>query len=180
MHCFSYSCSASTLVSFPTSEAPISMEANPMDRRAWLSLAAIPLLNIVSNAQRCSVVEVQATRSERFVVIVTTKSGSPVSDLLERDFKVFDNNSLRPIKFLKVVNGSQENVQTHPVAEGSSTRQDSNAKDRLGSFPRYEITFIAAPALRPKEYHAVGIWVSRRDVEVWARQGYYAQCGGDQ
>ena len=64
-----------------------------MDRRAWLSLAAIPLLNIVSNAQLCSAVEVQATRSERFVVIVTTKSGSPVSDLLEQDFKVFDNNS---------------------------------------------------------------------------------------
>jgi hypothetical protein len=156
------------------------MEANPMDRRAWLSLAAIPLLHIVSYAQPCSEVEVQATRSERFVVIVTTKSGSPVSDLQEQDFKVFDNNSLRPIKFLKVVNGSQKNVQTYPVTGVSRTRQDSNTRDRLGSFPRYEITFSAAPALRPKEYHEVGIWVGRPDLEVWTRQGYYAQCGGDQ
>ena len=153
-----------------------------MDRRAWLSLAAIPLLNIVSYAQRCSVVEVQATRSERFVVIVTTKSGSPVSDLREQDFKVFDNNSLRPINVFKVVNGSQKNVQTYSLTGVSSMRQDSNARDRLGSFPRYEITFISAPALRSNEYHEVGIWVGRPDVEVWARQGYYAKtkCGGDQ
>ena len=156
------------------------MEANPMDRRAWLSLAAIPLLNIVPYAQRCSVVEVQATRSERFVVIVTTKSGSPVSDLQEHDFKVFDNNSFRPIKSFQVVDGSQKNVQTYALTGVSSTRQDSNAKDRLGSFPRYEITFIAASALRSNEYHEVGVWVGRPDVEVWARQGYYAQCGGDQ
>ena len=151
-----------------------------MDRRAWLSLVAIPLLSLVCYAQRCSVVEVQANRSEHFVVIVTTKSGSPVSDLKERDFKVFDNNSLRPIRLFKVVNGPQESVQTYSLAGVSRTRQDSGTKDRLGSFPRYNITFIATPALRLNEYHEVGIWVGRPDVEVWASQGYYAQCGVDQ
>lgn len=149
-----------------------------MDRRAWLSLAAIPLLNIVSYAQRCSVVEVQATRSEHFVVVVTTKSGSPVFDLQERDFKIFDNNSLRPIRFFKVVDGPEKSVQTYSLRGVSRTRPDSNARDRLDSFPRYEITFIATPVLRSNEYHEVGIWVGRPDVEVWARQGYYAQCGG--
>jgi hypothetical protein len=127
------------------------METNPMDRRAWLSLAAIPLLYLGAYAQRCSVVEVQATRSEHFLVIVTAKSGSPLSDLQEQDFKVFDNNSLRPIRLFKVVDGPQKSAQTYSLAGVSRTRRDSNAKDRLGRFPRYEITFIAAPALRSNE-----------------------------
>lgn len=61
----------------------------------------------------------------------------------------------------------------------SSTQPDANAEN-LGNFPRYEITFNAAPAVRSNEYHQVGIRVDRPNLKVLARQGYFAQFSGDQ
>jgi hypothetical protein len=155
------------------------MEVDPMDRPAWFSLFAILLLNIGPDAQQCSAAQVQTNRSERFVVIVTTKSGMPVSDLLEQDFTVFDNNSVSAIKSFRVVKGSSTHVEIHPLTKISSTRTDANAEN-LGDFPRYEITINAATAVRSKEYRQVGIKVDRPNLKVLARQGYYAQFSDDQ
>ena len=118
-----------------------------MDKRVCLVLAATLLCGLRAYTQQAPLTEDPMRRSSGFVVVVKTQSGRPVTDLQQQDFKVFDNNSIRPIIGFRVITKTER--------------------------PRYEITFERATGGRPNEYHRVDIRVDRPNLSVLAPLGYY-------
>jgi hypothetical protein len=114
-------------------------------------------------------------RSIHLNVVVTTKSGQPVTDLQQRDFKIFDNNSTRRItSFAAVIIKPKSQEVTGPF-KFTGEPSDAGTNDPWELF-QYEITFDAACAERANEYHSVGVNVDRPNLIVRARQGYFAQA----
>jgi hypothetical protein len=144
-----------------------------MDKRICLSLLISLLCSLPCQAQQKSVAEPQIN-PVTFIVIVTTKSGRPVTDLQQQDFTVFDNGSIRPIQYFHAIGGTRKPAGTNPLITVGSTLSASSSGGSW-SFPRYEITFNGASAAKANEYHEVGIKVDRPALRVLARQGYYAQ-----
>jgi hypothetical protein len=133
-------------------------------RQACLSVA-LALCGGLAAAQPS--VKGATTRTVRVDVLVTTQSGELVSDLEERDFTLWDNNVL-PIKItsfklIRVDASRLPNVSAQPRSE------------RHGEVVAYQLTFDAAIAKGPNEYHSLGAKVDRANLNVIARQGYYAQ-----
>jgi hypothetical protein len=136
-------------------------------RQAWLSVA-LALCTGFAAAQQSA--KGTTTRTVRVDVLVTTQSGQPVSHLEEKDFTLWDNNILRmKITSFKLIRSGAgrapgiTNVSTQPQNE------------EHGEVPVYELTFDAAVAKVPNEYHSLGVQVDRPNLKVVARQGYYAQ-----
>jgi hypothetical protein len=148
-----------------------------MDKRFCLFLLTSLLCSLPGQAQQKSVAEPQIN-PVTFIVIVTAKSGTPVTDLQQQDFKVFDNGSIRAIQSFRAIGGTKKPARTNPLITVGSTLSASNS-DGSGSFPRYEITLNAASAAKANEYHQVEIRVDRPALRVvLERQGYYAQFDG--
>jgi hypothetical protein len=102
-------------------------------------------------------------------VLVTTASGQPVTDLDERDFSIWDNSVEKRITSFQpphmISNGLIQVVQVTGGAKIVS----------LDPASVYELSFDAAIGKKPNEYHALGVKVDRPNLNVVARQGYYAQ-----
>ena len=118
-----------------------------LDKRACLVLAATLLCGVRAYTQQAPLAKDPMRRSSGFVVVVKTQSGRPVTDLQQQDFKVLDNNSIRPIIGFRVITKTER--------------------------PSYEITFERATDGRPNEYHRVDIRVDRPNLSVLAPPGYY-------
>jgi hypothetical protein len=118
-----------------------------MNKRVCLFLAATLFCGLRAYTQQAPLTEDPMRRTSGFVVVVKAQSGSPVTDLQQQDFKVLDNNSIRPIVGYRVITKTKR--------------------------PRYEITFERATGGRPNEYHRVDIRVDRPNLRVLAPLGYY-------
>ena len=148
-----------------------------MDKRICLFLLTSLLCNLPGQAQQKAVAEPHIN-PVTFIVIVTTKSGTPVTDLQQQDFTVFDNGSIRPIQYFHAIGGTKKPAGINPLITVGITLSASNS-DGSGLFPRYEITLNAASAAKANEYHQVEVRVDRPGLRVvLERQGYYAQFEG--
>jgi hypothetical protein len=78
-----------------------------MVKRGCLSFVAVLLLSVIGYAQKSSLDAAQADGSVRVVVVVADKSGSPVADLAYEDFRLFDNDAVRPIRSFRVIRDAQ-------------------------------------------------------------------------
>lgn len=126
--------------------------------------------------------EAPAGPSVRFVVVVLTESGRPVTNLERQDFTVWDGTVKRPITGFRVIPegvGAVEISLPGGNASAGGRRGDGERPDgsggRPGRLPRYEITFEGAIAAGPEEFHTVGIGVDRPYLRVMTRSGYYAK-----
>jgi hypothetical protein len=142
-------------------------------KRVFSVLAAMVLCITTASAQQTSARGAAASRNVRFNVVVTTASGQCVTDLQERDFKVFDNDVTQPIVFFRVGPISPEGVEIAHLVYAADARTDG-CFGQSGLF-RYEITFNVPSDARRNEYRRVGILVDRPNLVVRARQGYYAR-----
>jgi hypothetical protein len=143
-----------------------------VDKRVFAVLAIL-VCTATAFAQQRSARGGAFSRSVRFNILVTTAAGECVTDLQERDFKVFDNNLIQPIVFFRAGSISPEGVEVpHLVyATGAGT---NGCFGQNGLF-RYEITFTIPDDARRNEYRKVCIKVDRPNLIVRARQGYYVQ-----
>jgi len=136
-------------------------------RQACLSVA-LALLGGLGAAQQS--VKGATTRTVRVDVLVTTQSGEPVSDLEERDFTLWDNNVLpAKITSFKLI---RVDVSRLPGLTNVSARPQNETH---GEVVAYQLTFDAAFAKVSNEYHSLGVKVDRPNLNVTARQGYYAR-----
>jgi hypothetical protein len=148
-----------------------------MDKRIRLFLLASLLCNLPGQAQRKPVAEPQVN-PVTFIVIVMTNSGTPITDLQQQDFTIFDNGAIRSIQSFRAIGGTKKQAEINPLITVGSTISASNS-EVSGFFPRYEITFNAASAAKANEYHQVEVRVDRPSLRVvLERQGYYAQFDG--
>jgi hypothetical protein len=113
-------------------------------------------------------------RSVQLNVVVTTASGQWVTDLEQKDFVIFDNNSARPITSFDVVLISPTDQKNAPILKSASQAHNTGAEDRGERF-YYAITFDSAVAERPDEYHRIEVKVKRPKLTIRSRQGYFAQ-----
>ena len=136
--------------------------------RGCLSLAATLVLSATGLAQRPSLDTAQTNGSVRVVVVVTDKSGSPVADLTYENFRLFDNDAIRPIRSFRVIRDAQP-------ASASPFVRVSGSQDE-GARVLYEIVFDAAVGEPSKEYHRIAVQVYRAGLQIMlSRDGYYAR-----
>ena len=143
-----------------------------VDKRVFAVLAIL-VCTATAFAQQRSARGGAVSRSVRFNVVVTTASGECVTDLQERDFKVFDNNLIQPIAFFRAGSTSPEGVEIPHLVYAAGARTHGCFRES-GLF-RYEITFNVPSDARVSEYRSGGISVDRPNLVVRARQGYYVQ-----
>lgn len=74
----------------------------------------------------------QQSRTIQLDVVVSPKSGPPVSNLQQQDFTLMDNQTPRPIKSFKAVTGVQEPVRVILVLDAVNSRFDLVAYARAG------------------------------------------------
>ncbi len=153
-----------------------------MTQRISFLLAGTLACASTVGAQRARPMEPPAGTGVRFMVVVLTESGRPVTDLLRQDFKVWDAGVERPITGFRVIPegvGAVEISLPGGNASAGGRRGDGERPDgsggRPGRLPWYEITFEGAIAAGPEEFHTVGIGVDRPYLKVMARSGYYAK-----
>ena len=138
-------------------------------------LAAMVFFITAASAKQAPAKGGAVFRTARINVVVTTASGECVTDLEERDFKVFDNNvTQQPIVFFRAGTMSHEEVEIPQLVFAAATRINRYCFGETGLF-RYEITFSVPGDARVNEYRRVCVRVDRPDLVVWARQGYYVQ-----
>lgn len=118
---------------------------------------------------------ISTPRSVHLSVIVTTKSGRPVTDLQQRDFKIFDNNSTRSITSFAPVIIKPQSPQTSSPFKFAGEPSEAGTNDPLEIF-QYEITFDAPCAERADEYHQVEVKVDKPNLIVRAPKGYFSQA----
>jgi hypothetical protein len=141
-------------------------------RRVGLVLATALLVG-TAFAQRSSAGGGTASRDVRFHVVVTTSSGQCVTDLHERDFRVFDNNSEQAITFFRAVLIRPPRAQETPHRIDAGADQEANGCYARGALFQYEIGFNVPDHAAVNEYRSVGIRVDRPKLRVRTRQGYY-------
>ena len=110
------------------------------------------------------------SRTVHVDVLVTTPSGEPVADLEQLDFTLWDNNVLP----MKIMSFKLVRVDVSRVPEMTKVSAQPQS-ERHGQVLVYELTFDAPVANVPNEYHSLGVKVDRPNLNVIARQGYYAQ-----
>jgi hypothetical protein len=142
-------------------------------KRVFAVLAAMVLCITTASAEQTSARGGAASRNVHLNVVVTTASGECVTDLQERDFKVFDNDGTQSIVFFRASPISPEGVEIAHLVYAAGARTNG-CFGQSGLF-RYEITFNVPGEARRNEYREVGIKVDRPNLVVRARQGYYAQ-----
>lgn len=153
-----------------------------MTQRISFLLAGTLACASTVGAQGARPMEVPAGPGIRFVVVVLTESGRPVTDLERQDFSVWDAGVERPIRGFRVIPeraGAVEISLPGADASAGSRRGDGERLDGPGGRPgrllRYEITFEGAIAAGPEEFHRVCIGVDRPYLQVITRSGYYAK-----
>ena len=141
-------------------------------RRVGLGLAAALFVG-TAFGQRSSAGGGPASRDVRFHVVVTTSSGQCVTDLHERDFRVFDNNSVQAITFFRAVLIRPPRAHETPHMIDASVDREANGCYDRGALFQYEIGFNVPDHAVVNEYRSVGIRVDRPNLLVRTRQGYY-------
>jgi hypothetical protein len=117
----------------------------------YFYLAALLLSGLTAYAQNDTRQSVTAGQNV-FVDVIVTKNKQWVTDLEEKDFKLFDRGSVRPITSFNAV----------PIKDGE--------------LYQYELTFEAAMGKKPNDYHPIKVCVDRLHLSVRvAPHGYYAQ-----
>jgi hypothetical protein len=135
-----------------------------------LSLAAALLLSGTGYAQQSSLDAARADGSVRIVVVVADKSGSPVVDLTYENFRLFDNDAVRPIRSFRVIRDAE------PASASPFVRVSGSKDDGARVLPKYEIVFDAAVGERSNEYHRIAVQVKRPGLQILlTRDGYYAR-----
>ena len=143
-------------------------------KRVFSGLAAIVLCITTSFAQQAPARGGDASRSVRLNVVVTTASGQCVTDLQQKDFKIFDNNLPQTITSFRAVTISPKQVEV-PDRAYSYGNGVNNGCYEQGELFQYEITFNVPSDARPNEYHGVEVKVYKPNLIVRARKGYYVQ-----
>jgi hypothetical protein len=142
-------------------------------KRVFSVLAAMVLCLTTASVQQASARGGAASRNVRFDIVVTTASGECVTDLQERDFKVFDNDVTQPMVFFRAGPMSPEGVEIPHLVYAAGARTNG-CFGQSGLF-RYEITFNVPSDARRNEYRRVCVKVDRPNLVVRARQGYYVR-----
>jgi hypothetical protein len=138
-----------------------------MARSICLFLSAILLSSSPAFTQQASLRDpIVSNGAVRLVVIVLDSSGHPVTDLRQKDFTVFDDEFIRPIRVFAAVGENKGSPKLRAVEMRSNTQASA------ANVPRYEITFDAAVASELKEYHRVEVKVDRPDLQIITSRGY--------
>jgi hypothetical protein len=143
-------------------------------KRVFSGVAAIVVCIAMNSTQQASARGDAASRGVRLNVVVTTASGQCVTDLKERDFKVFDRNvTQQPILFFRAGSISPEGTGIPRLIYAAGARTDGCFGED-GLF-RYEIVFDVPGDARMNEYRNIGILVDKPNLIVRAPQGYYVR-----
>jgi len=139
-------------------------------KRVFGVLAVMVLCITTASTQQGSSEGGAASRNVRLNVVVTTASGQCVTDLQQKDFKVFDDNLPQTITSFRAVTISPKEVGV----------PDRAYEPNVGCYERgelfqYEITFNVSSDARPNEYHGVEVKVYRPNLTVRTRRGYFTQ-----
>ena len=165
-----------------------------VDRRGSVVLAATVLCIATAFAQQAASEGNANARRVRLNVVITTASGQCVTDLQQKDFKIFDNNLPQTIRSFRAVTISPKQVEvpdraySHSFTAVTSPKQvevpdraypyGSGAYNRCyeqGELFQYEITFNVPSDARPNEYHRVEVKVYKPNLTVRTRRGYFTQ-----
>ena len=141
--------------------------------RQYVSLVLAMIFWIAAaSAQQAPARGGAVTRSVRFNVVVTNASGVCVTDLQQRDFTVFDDNSVDPITSFRagVVSPAGQKSPHFVYARA----QTYGCFEQGGLF-RYEIIYNLPRNARRDEYRRVGIKVDRPNLAIETSQGYFAR-----
>jgi hypothetical protein len=162
-------------------------------KRVFSVLAVMVVCSTTASAQQGSSEGEAASRIVHVNVVVTTASGQCVTDLQQKDFKIFDNNLPQPIKSFKTatISPKQMEVPDHDYSPSfrSATSPQQVVPDRAYSYGngakngcyeqgelfQYEITFNVPSDAQPNEYHGVAAKVYRPNLIIRTRRGYFTQ-----
>jgi hypothetical protein len=163
-------------------------------KRVAAILAVMLLCITTASAQQGSSEGGAASRVVHVNVVVTTASGQCVTDLQQKDFKIFDNNLPQPITSFKTVTISPKQMEV-PVRDYSPSFRDAASPKQVqvpdraysygnganngcyeqGELFQYEITFNVPSDAGPNEYHGVEVKVFKPNLIIRARRGYVTQ-----
>jgi VWFA-related protein len=105
-----------------------------------------PLIPIAS-AQESPQLASANSRSIHLNVVVTSKSGAPVTELEQHDFTLTDNKSTQPITSFKVVSKDQEPVKVILIVDAVNARYSdvANQRQQVEAFLRSNDGSLAQP-----------------------------------
>src|ERR1700739_4108491 len=133
--------------------------------RAFGVLAVMVLCLTTASAQQTSSEGGVASRNVDLSVVVTTASGQCVTDLQQKDFKVFDNNLPQPITSFRTVTVSPKQIEVPGHAYFAGNGADAGCYQQ-GDLFQYEITFNVPSDARPNEYHGVEVKIYKPNLTV--------------
>ena len=120
-----------------------------MFRRAGLGplLLAMFLGPVGASAQQHNSPAQPANTSIHLDVVVTAKSGPPVTDLERQDFNLLDNNAPQPITSFQVISGRQAPIEVVVVIDAVNAAYQTVAFERseIGKFLQAEGGHLAYP-----------------------------------
>jgi hypothetical protein len=143
-------------------------------KRVVAILAVMLLCITTASAQQGSSEGGAASRNVHLNIVVTTASGQCVTDLQQKDFKIFDNNLPQPITSFRAVTISPKQIEVPDRAYSAGNGANTWCYEE-GKLFQYEITFNVPSDARPNEYHGVEVKVYKPNLIVRARKGYYVQ-----
>ena len=163
-------------------------------KRVFAVLAVMVLCITTASAQQGSSEGGAASRNVHVNVVVTTASGQCVTDLQQKDFKIFDNNLPQTITSFRAVTISPKEIEVPDRAYSPSFRAATSPKQvevperayfasngantgcyQEGELFQYEITFNVPSDARPNEYHGVEVKVYKPNLTIRTRRGYFTQ-----
>ena len=115
--------------------------------RRWFLVLAPLLLAIVVSAQQQTPVLERANGAITLDVVVTPKSGPPVSGLQQQDFTLLDNKAAQTITSFQAVDGRQAPIEVILVVDAVNTGEQSVAYEReqIEKFLRTDGGHLAYP-----------------------------------
>jgi hypothetical protein len=141
-------------------------------KRVFGVVAVMALWIAAASAQQGSN-EGAATRYVRLKVVVTTASGQCVTDLQQRDFKVYDNSLSQAITSFRAVTVSPKQGEVPDPASADGNGGDTGCYQQ-GELFQYEVTFNVPRDARPNQYHVVEVKVLKPNLHVRTRRGYFS------
>ena len=143
-------------------------------KRVFGVLAVMVLCITTASTQQGSSEGGAASQNVHLNVVVTTASGQCVTDLQQKDFKIFDNNLPQTITSFRTVTVSPKQVEVPDRAFSAGNGASTGCYEQ-GELFQYEITFNVPSDARPNEYHGVEVKVFRPNLTVRTRRGYFTQ-----
>jgi VWFA-related protein len=118
-----------------------------ISRPIYLAVAVLLPGMAIASAQQQAPVAHATSRSVRFNVIVTPKSGPPVTGLRKEDFKLMDNKAAQPITSFREVSAAQEPVKVILLIDAVNTDfgRVSYVRDEVQKFLRADSGHLAHP-----------------------------------